>query len=435
MATLIRGGSIFHGDPPEMLAGDLLLADGSVVGEQATTLEKVRVIDAEGCLVLPGFVIAHHHLYSTLARGMPGPSKTPSNFREVLEQVWWRLDQALDLDLVEQSAWAGSMDAMAAGATAIVDHHASPRAIEGSLDRIATGLARTGLRGVLCYESSNRHGAENFEAGLAENSRFCGQPQSNMLRAMVGGHAPFTLEDQQLAKLASLAQKHDVAVHLHVAEARDDQEDARSRGASNVTERLAQNGVLDGRLVLAHGVHLHGDEVARLQSTDTYLTHQPRSNMNNHVGYLKNAAAFEPRVALGTDGINGDLFDEAHAAFFRLREHDGQAGAERVWSWLAGSWRLLSACFGLAEQQGFGWLWPGCPADVVVLDYDSPTPVHAGNLAWHLAFGIGARHVRDVIVAGEVRMRDRKPAAGNTRELRKTASAAAERLWARMGEI
>jgi cytosine/adenosine deaminase-related metal-dependent hydrolase len=223
-----------------------------------------------------------------------------------------------------------------------------------------------------------------------------------------------------------------------VAEDAHDQLDARRRGAGDVTARLDAAGVFDGRALIAHGVHLSRGELRRMRAkSGIWLSHQPRSNMNNHVGYFvevlrETRARSQRRVALGTDGINGDLFDEAHAAYFKLRDHDASGAAEEVWGWLAGSWRLLSESFGLDPARGFGWLDAGCPADLIILDYDAPTPVHAGNLPWHLCFGLGARHVRDVVVAGEVVVKDRAPTRVDRAALRAESCAGAERLWSRM---
>jgi len=430
MTLEIRGGNVLHSDPVCARDGALFMADGVFV-EGA---DAEDVIDASGCLVLPGLVIAHHHLYSALARGMPGPSVSPSNFVQVLEQIWWRLDRALDADLNELSAVVGTVEALRCGVTGLIDHHASPTAIEGSLDRVAAGVRRAGGRAVLCYEATDRHGDAGFEAGLAENARLLGADRDDMIGAMVGGHAPFTLSDGHLSALAALAREHDSAVHIHVAEDAHDQLDAKQRGAADVTARLEAAGVIAGRSLIAHGVHLSEAELSRLGQSRAWLSHQPRSNMNNHVGYFGRALGFE-RIALGTDGINGDLFDEAHAAFFKLRDHDATAAAEMVWSWLAGSWRLMSESFGLSADEGFGRLDVGCPADVIVLDYDAPTPVHAGNLPWHLAFGISARHVRDVVVGGDVVVRDRRPTKLDPSELAVESCAGAERLWARMDQL
>jgi putative selenium metabolism protein SsnA len=431
-ALVIQGGAAFHGDPAAARPGDVFVDGGLVVAEAPAGAE---VLDARGCLVLPGFVVAHHHLYSALARGMPGPSEAPASFVEVLERVWWRLDRALDGDLVELSALAGTLEALTAGVTGIVDHHASPAAIGGSLDRMAAGVVAAGGRAVLCYEATDRHGDEGFAAGLEENRRFLLGAKHAHIRAMVGGHAPFTLSDPHLAALAELARAEETLVHIHVAEDAHDQRDAAARGAPDVTARLERAGLLDGgRAVIAHGVHLSPAEIARVSGSGAWLTHQPRSNMNNHVGYLGQARAAS-RVALGTDGINGDLLAEAQAAYFRLREHDAAGAAETVWSWLGGSWRLLSQAFGLPPRQGFGWLDPGCPADVIVLDYEAATPVHAGSLPWHVAFGLGARHVRDVIVGGELVVRGRRPTRVDARDLTRNVHEGAQRLWSRMAAL
>ncbi|HHH30898.1 MAG TPA: hypothetical protein ENK57_21490, partial [Polyangiaceae bacterium] len=166
MALIVDDALIFHGDPCEGRQG-ALMTDGAAIAERA--VEGAERIDARGGLVLPGLVIAHHHLYSALARGMPGPSDTPTSFREVLEKIWWRLDQALDEELNELSALVGTVEALACGVTTIVDHHASPRAIRGSLDVVARGIVSAGARGVVCYEATDRHGDEGFDEGLAEN--------------------------------------------------------------------------------------------------------------------------------------------------------------------------------------------------------------------------------------------------------------------------
>ncbi|MCC6528094.1 MAG: amidohydrolase family protein [Polyangiaceae bacterium] len=446
MAVWIRGGRTFAGDPPRSVAGDLWVGDDGLLGAPPAELPAgTEVLDAGGCLVLPGLVIAHHHLYSALARGMPAPAAPPRSFVEILEKVWWRLDRALDRELVELSGRVGALEALSCGVTGIVDHHASPSFVDGSLDALAAGIEAAGARAVLCYEATNRHGHEAFVAGLAESERFArlhARPTAGAsagraparFAAMVGGHAPFTLDDAELAALAAAGRTHGVAVHLHVAEAAHDQKDAEARGARNVTERLRRAGVLEGRAVLAHGVHLGPQEVSALAALGVWVTHQPRSNMNNRVGYIAATDAYGARLALGTDGINGDLWDEAHAAFFRLREAR-DAGAERVWSWLAGSWRLASEAFGLEPARGFGTLAHGAPGDVVVLDYDGATEVHAGNLPWHLAFGLSARHVRDVVACGRVAVRERRPVGHDVAALRREGAEGARRLWSRMAAL
>jgi len=240
-----------------------------------------------------GLVCAHHHLYSSLARGMPAPPKTPTTFREILEQVWWRLDRALDLGTIAWSARLGALEALAVGCTAIVDHHESPEAIEGSLTVIAEACAEVGVRVVCAYGVTDRHGAEGARRGLEENRRFLAEGG----QGMVGLHAAFTCSDETIEAAATLATEHGVGVHVHVAEGPDD---------AGAVERLAPYTTDDWLLV--HGVHLPDDH--GLRGT---IVHNPRSNMNNAVGYARPARFANP-VAQGTDGHRADKLEEFRQA-------------------------------------------------------------------------------------------------------------------------
>ena len=281
----------------------------------------------------PGLVCAHHHLYSTLARGMPPPPQTPTGFVEILEQVWWRLDCALDLEMLEWSAKLGALEALERGCTAIVDHHESPNAIEGSLDVISAACAEVGVRVSCAYGVTDRHGADGAARGLAENERF--------LRGggvgMVGIHAAFTCSEETLEAAAGLAADLGVGVHVHVAEGHAD------RGAAT---RLAPWSAPTWLLV--HGVHL-ADEHG-LSGT---IVHNPRSNMNNAVGYA-HPARFENPVALGTDGIGADMLEEFRLAFVAHRAVDVTATPETAWQWLAQGWKLFPA----AERDVVTWAYP-----------------------------------------------------------------------------
>src|SRR4051794_21923045 len=162
-----------------------------------------------------GLVCGHTHLYSALARGMPAPPRTPAMFTEILEQVWWRLDRALDLDLIRHSARLGALEALEAGTTFLVDHHSSPNAIEGSLDVIAEACAEVGVRVSCCYEVTDRNGLDGAKAGLAENERWLRSGG----RGFVGAHACSTLSDGTLDAVCGLAADLRAGVHVHVAEA------------------------------------------------------------------------------------------------------------------------------------------------------------------------------------------------------------------------
>ena len=231
-------------DPPEVVSADLVIA-GDRIAAVGQAPPGVTRRDCSGTLVLPGNVCAHHHLYSALSRGMPYHLAPPVTFTEILQRVWWRLDRALDEAAIRASALRGGLDALRAGTTTIVDHHASPHAIDGSLDIIADALAELGVRSVLCYEVSDRDGPERAAAGIAENRRFLAR-STGLARGMVGAHASFTLSDDTLGALVEVARLGGSGVHIHVAEDASDQADAHARSGHGVVERLELAGVWHG---------------------------------------------------------------------------------------------------------------------------------------------------------------------------------------------
>lgn len=416
-------------DPPEVVSGDVLLAGDRVVAVGAAPPGVPRR-DCSGTLILPGNVCAHHHLYSALSRGMPYRLAPPVTFTEILQRVWWRLDRALDERSIRASAMRGGLDALRAGTTTIVDHHASPNAIDGSLDIIAETLAELGVRSVLCYEVSDRDGADRAAAGIAENSRFLARP-AGLARGMMGAHASFTLSDDTLTQVVDAARLAGAGVHIHVAEDGADQEDARARCGHGVVERLARAGALTDRALLAHCVHVAPAEIHGISDTGATVVCNPRSNMNNAVGHSPFNHA-PGRVALGTDGIGGDLFAESQVGYFRAREADVATAGNWPLARLADGARFAGRVHG---EPLLGSIRPGAPADLVVLDYPTPTPVTADNLVGHWLFGLSSGQVRDVLVAGELVVADRRSTRVDEAEVAAEGAAEAERLWARMDAI
>ena len=335
----------------------------------------------------PGLVCAHHHLYSALARGMPPPPKTPANFQEILEQIWWRLDTALDLEMIRWSAMLGALEALESGTTAIVDHHESPNAIEGSLSVIADACAEVGVRVLCAYGVTDRHGADGAARGLEENRRFIAAGG----RGVVGVHAAFTCEDRTLRGAAELADELGVGVHIHVAE---------GPGDADAPQRLA--GLTRDDWLLAHCVHLPTDH--DLAGT---ILHNPRSNMNNAVGYA-DPARFTNPVALGTDGIGANMIESFRLAYVLQRTVDVTTGPDPAWTWLETGWDLM----------------PEARDDEVTWSYEPMDP-------WHLAFTPGVRPL-EVKVGGEVVFADGKPTRVDPGEVRAKAAEQAKRLHARL---
>ena len=384
----------------------------------------------------PGLVCAHHHLYSALARGMPYRLEPPHDFLQVLQRVWWRLDRALDESSILHSAFVGGADALLAGTTTIVDHHASPNAIDRSLEWVDGGLRGLGARRILCYEVTDRDGLDRAAAGLEETLLRLKEHASAahaepLLRTMVGAHASFTLSAETLAACVSLADEFDVGIHVHVAEDAVDERDSEARFGRRVIERLADAGALSDRSLLAHCVHVDDQEIELIRDSGAWVAHNSRSNMNNRVGRAP-VGRLGDRVALGTDGIDGDMFAESKTAHWRAHEDD----ASITPSWVLGRLAAGAAFAGRAfDEPLLGRIEPAAPADLVVLDYDPPTPLTAENLAEHWMFGLSARDVRDVVVGGSVVVRDRRLVRVGEAEPRAYSQAAAQELWRRMDVI
>ena len=414
---LIKSATLVQFGPPMVERGDLRVEGGRIVGRGA---------------LLPGLVCAHTHLYSALARGMPAPPRQPANFREILELVWWRLDRALDEEAIYWSALAGAMDAARAGTTCLFDHHASPSHIKGSLGIVQEAMAAIGLRGALCYEITDRDGARKRLAGIRESRDFAWWAnvetagREPRFRALVGAHASFTLSDGALAACAAMMKETGAGLHIHAAEDRCDVDDARARYGVGVVERLAKLGALNDRTVLAHGVHLSRRDIRIARDAGVWFAHNPRSNMNNQVGYAP-LAEFGDRVMMGTDGIGADMFDEARFAFFKGRDARLGFTADDWLRVLANNQRLASETFGVE----MGTFNEGAAADLVVMDYHQPTPLTSDNLAWHLVFGMNSAAVESVMVAGRFIIRDRRAAYPEAALYERSREAAAK-LWQKL---
>jgi putative selenium metabolism protein SsnA len=427
---ILSGGVVVSSiDPVHVESRDVHVVDGRIAREGGGERR-----DCSGCLVVPGNVCAHTHLYSSLARGMPYDLAPPENFLQILQRVWWRLDRALDDEITRASALVGGMEALLSGTTTLVDHHASPNAIDGSLDVIAEALGSLGVRSILCYETSDRDGPARAEEGIAENRRFAERvrrEKSALVRALIGAHASFTLSPETLAACSEAANGLGIGLHIHAAEDAVDEQDAIGFHGQRVAARLAHAGALNSRTLLAHGVHLDDHELSLVHAANAFLAHNARSNMNNAIGRAR-LDALGRRVALGTDGIGSDMFEESRTAFFRLHEDGSGVGPDWALDRLAVGAHFVGDSFG---ERRFGRIESGAPADLVVLDYAAPAPLDASSFPGHWVFGLGSRCVRDVMVAGEWVVLDRRLTRADQQELAATARAEAARLWARLDEI
>jgi len=366
------------------------------------------------------------------------PGEAPRNFPQILERLWWRLDKALTLEDVRYSALVCLLDAVRHGTTTLIDHHASPNAIEGSLEVIAEAVQQAGLRAALCYEVTDRDGPERARAGIAENIRFARSLADNprpLLGASFGLHASLTLSDETLADCVAAAGPAGLGFHVHVAEDRADQEDALRRFGKRVVHRFHQAGILGPRTLACHGVHLDESEMAVLAATGTWVTHQPRSNMNNAVGVAPVEAMLRAgvRVGLGNDGFSNQMFAEMKAAYLvhKLAQGDPRA--------MPGDLVVRLAYAHNAELVRIFWpdltlgeISPGASADFILLDYHPTTPLTAENLPWHLLFGLEASAITATVCAGRVLMRDRRLLTLDEEEVTARSRELAAQVWRRI---
>ncbi len=416
--------------PAQSLAveNDLIKETGSAVALRAkyAGFEK---LDGQGKLLMPGWINPHMHFYGTFARGM-ALQKAPQGFKEILEQLWWKLDKALDAESVYYSALIPAITAIKSGVTSVVDHHASPNAIDGSLDRIQQALEITGLRGVLCYEVSDRDGLQKAKAGLAENERYLRktEKEAGLYRGMIGLHAAFTLSDETLAAAADLGKRTKTGFHIHLAEGKED--DARPQYGISATERLQKAGILNRQTIAAHAIHISEADRAILKSTDTMVVHNPQSNMNNAVGRadLFNLLGDGILTGLGTDGMSVSLFGDMRAANL-IHKHDLQDSRA---GWTEVQKMVLQNNATIYERVGgvrLGKIAPGLTADLILVDYFPPTPLNCENIWGHILFGIADAPVDTTIINGKIVMRDKKILTADEKEAAAKAREFAQRVW------
>ncbi len=400
-----------------------------------------EVVDARGQLVMPGNICAHTHFYGAFARGMAIPGDPPRDFPEILSKLWWRLDRALLEEDVRCSALVCLVDAIKHGTTTLVDHHASPASIGGSLDQIAEAVLESGLRASLCYEVTDRKGTSGAQAGIEENVRFLRsvQQQSNSrLAASFGLHASLTLSDETLADCVAAAQGLDTGFHIHAAEGIADQEDSLRRRGRRVVERLHDAGILGPKSILVHCVHIDAWEMELLRDTATWVTHQPRSNMNNAVGVAPVESMLRGgiRVGMGNDGFSNNMWAEWKAAYLvhKLWHKDPRRmGGYEVMQMAVANNAALAQVFWPGAP--IGELSPGARADLILVDYAPFTELSSGNLPWHILFGFEASAVTATMVAGEWLMRDRNLLTLDEAAIATRARELSAQVWRRYLEL
>ena len=437
---LIENGTIItFGRSCQVLEDHALLIEGDRIAKIAPRAEIQgpfdRVLDAKGKVVMPGLINAHMHFYSTLVRGL-GKAAPSCNFQEVLENLWWRLDKKLSLDDTYYSAKVMLVEAIKKGTTTIIDHHASPGAVLGSLDTIAKAVKETGLRASLCYELSDRDGQKVTDEGLEENAAFaarCNQEKDPFLRAHFGLHAAFTISDETMSRASEMGHELGVGFHVHVAEAASDVAHNVKRYGKRVVDRLEAHGILGEKSIAAHCVHCEPREFEILAKTNTMVAMNTQSNLNNAVGVADFVGMQKAGIlaGLGTDAMTIAMLEETRVALWaqHLRaNHPSCAFMEVAGAITANNPAIASRVWGFP----IGELKAGAAADVILLDYLPPTPLDNGTALGHIIFGISQAVVDTTICAGRILMEGRKLAIDvDEVEMNARSRELAVKLWDR----
>jgi putative selenium metabolism protein SsnA len=434
--TVITGGeqSRVLVDGAVAWSGDRILE----VGDRASLDSRYPMayrIDAHGGLIHPGLINLHHHLYSALARGL-APVGTPSDFGQILDQLWWRLDRALTTRTVRLSALLGAVECIRWGCTTVFDHHASPSCLRDSLDQIARSLDEAGLAAVLCYEVSDRNGQDEAIAGLVENLRFMDRFRDHpTIRGTLGLHASFTISDRTLDEAAS-HRLPDSGCHIHLAEDPLDFQISELSFGDSPLPRLEKRGLLDEKALLIHGVHLTSAGLERVARQGATIVHCPESNANNGVGRfdVERAVAAGCTVGLGTDGMSSAMLRSLRAAFL------AQRGGRRDPTLGFAAHPLLLPTNAVVARRFFdepllGELAAEAPADICVIDCPPPTPIGRENVFAHLVYGASESPIRHTIARGQLLLEDFQHQTLDPVAIAEAARDAAPEVWQRFREL
>ena len=427
-------------DGAVLIEGDSIVAVGKESELRARAV-GASFVDAHGGVIMPGLVNCHTHIYSGLARGLSIKGCNPTNFLENLEQQWWKIDDNLTLDGTRASAYATILDSLRDGVTTIFDHHASFCEIPGSLFAIKDVAKELGMRSCLCYEVSDRRGEEKRDQSIAENAEFAKwahdarEAGDNMIAAMFGGHATFTLSDETMDKMAE-ANNGLTGFHIHVCEGMNDVWDSRlNRGGISPVERLLQHNLLGPDTMLGHCIHVTPAEMDIIRESGTWLVNNPESNMGNAVGCAPVLEFFRRGipVCMGTDAYTHDML-ESLKVFLIIQRHNAAmpnvGWGEAMTMLFENNAKMATKYFG----RQLGILAPGAAADVIVMDYPVFTPFSDENIDGHMLFGMMGKNCRTTIVNGKVLYKDREFVAFDEEKINAWTMGEAKKLWGTLNE-
>ncbi|NNU75696.1 putative aminohydrolase SsnA [Clostridium estertheticum] len=417
--SLIGNGKVITRDNAKPIIDDGCIAvienkivEIGITKDLRNKYSDAKFIDAEGKLIMPGFINTHMHYYSTFARGMASDSPKATKLSEILKGLWWRLDKTLTLEDVYYSALVPMIDQVRNGVTTVFDHHASPNAVTGSLFKIADAAKEIGIRSNLCYETSDRDGEKKCDEGIEENVAFikyCNNKNDDMIKGMFGLHASMTISDKTLYKCLDSMANLNTGFHVHTGEGIEDAKDCMQKYGKGIVERWYDAGALCDKTIAVHCIHIKEKEMDLLKEKNTIVVHNPESNMGNAVGVAPILEMYKKGIllGLGTDGYTTDMMESYKVANI-IHKHvkgDSRVAWNEIPDMLFNNNRTITERF---IDGKVGILKEGALADIIIVDYNPPTPINENNINSHLLFGINGRFVDTTIINGRVVMENRK---------------------------
>lgn len=392
-------------------------------------------IDAKNQLVIPGLINSHMHFYSTFARGIPLDTSVPNkNFLDILKNLWWKLDKQLTKDDIYYSAIIQMIGAIKNGTTTLIDHHASPCSVKGSLEVLCKTFQEIGLRGSVCYEVSDRDGKEICEMGIEENINFIkkyNKMKDSNIKGLFGLHAAFTLNNDTLNKIQDY--NLNCGFHVHVSEAIDDNNINLEKYNLSALERLHKFGITGENSIFAHCNHLSERDIEIIKKTGTNIIHNPQSNMNNSVGtadvikYINEGIT----VGLGTDGMSPGMFDAVNFAslIHKHSKRNSNIGFNESYIMtMVNNPKIASKIMGYKV----GKIKEDYKADIIILDYIPATPLNENNFWGHFLFGIvPSARIETTIANGKILMENYKIKIIDEEEIYTKSRELAKDLWGR----
>lgn len=392
----------------------------------------VETIDARGAFLIPGLVIGHAHLYGAFMRGCPLPPLNSINFREQLEQLYWRVDGALDLEGAYHSAASLAMDHIRCGVTTIFDHHASGADIAGTLGQLKKAwVDEIGLRALFCFETSDRF---DVDACIRENVDFHAKGASEMHGSMFGMHASLSLSDRTLDKIREAI--GDMPLHVHVGESLEDEIESENRYGKRIVERFADKDLVTPNSLFAHCVNIDEREAALMREHGVTAALNVTSNLNTGNGIPDYRLFRRNRIpcVIGNDSLGSNFAADIRNTMFGMHlrtQNPWWFGYSMLLDCVRNGYDYASRMLGVQ----LGRFLPGYQADFALAEYVPPTDIDADNAWGHVLDGVfNSYRPRSLWCAGKPKMRDYQ-VLFDEEAICAGARKAARALWRRMGIV